>query len=250
MEPQPKSESAQLLEDISVAANNGNMSDFMFHSFKRRADSLRQIDAVAASMALGALACVKYDLEDMHYWHKNAILLAPHHIPVYGNYAVSLEHVFMFKEAYDIAMQGYDIAKDDLHLLNIAIDFAAKGGYFHEANALLDDWHKLSPEVTQHSESLIEGALDLLKEYDIEQDEIVDAIKIASDLFLEKKVLSKSFDMSVAEEEETPYISYKFGIDANPEEVFELEYLLADRLAEPYPPSKGSLFITPTITIG
>ena len=117
MGSRPELKTKQLLDAIVGALDEDVISDFQRAKILRDAKALMDLDAGAAHMVFGALACVDFDFESMHYHHKLSIQLKPQDYQTRCNYSVSLERAGFIQESIDILGEAVMLAPEDVGIL-------------------------------------------------------------------------------------------------------------------------------------
>ena len=116
----------QLVEEIVETLNQmldcGEPDEFSLRRCKQYAEKLKNEDLGAAFMVLGMIACVEYNIAEMHRCHRNSFHYAGRTVTTLTQYAVSLMNVSLFKEAYDHAFEAYKLNPDAFEPINRLVD--------------------------------------------------------------------------------------------------------------------------------
>lgn len=92
------------------------------------------------------IACLKYDVDAMHKYHKTALRLDPHNVVAQANYGSSLAHVGLITEAMEMYHLASESAPGDLNILDAWLSVLLNAGRYRDACALLDARNRLSPD--------------------------------------------------------------------------------------------------------
>ena len=114
--PTPKSE--EILTSLAAMANEIDPNGFELKRLEREARKLLNVDAVSGYTALGAIASLRGDVEDVHAHHKRALNLSGESAEALHNYAASLTKLGEFTEALEVARRAYARAPADPAVLD------------------------------------------------------------------------------------------------------------------------------------
>ncbi len=156
-------------EEIADTLNNMIKSNLCVNEFQLKSITLEVVkikknNHVMGYAFLGMISCIKQEIEEMHYNHKNAIKLERSYETI-ALYAVSLLNSNLNKEAYDKALEAYKLCGEDiyniLHILDILIQCCFYLNYEEELNNYLQEWKNIKKE--DHTLPFLEDNSDNLK---------------------------------------------------------------------------------------
>ena len=116
--PSPAPTSEKILASLAAMANEIDPNGFELKRLEREARKLLNVDAVSGYTALGAVASLRGDVEDVHAHHKRALNLSGESAEALHNYAASLTKLGEFTEALEVARRAYARAPADPAVLD------------------------------------------------------------------------------------------------------------------------------------
>ena len=126
--PVPESSLNHILDELMDAyLEFGEVSEEMLRQAETMGLKSRKSQPVAAYTVLGAVACFRNDVEQMHRHHKNAMRLSPGDFLTIYNYCVSLSVLELYSDALARVEEAIDI-HPDLSAIDLAIEAAIKVG--------------------------------------------------------------------------------------------------------------------------
>lgn len=220
----------ELIKRLNVlAAGNGGEDSFRLKKIEQEAKQLLKTDAKGAYMVLGALACLRRDLQGVKMYYENAVKLAPSDEWVENNRAIALFKLCQFDDAKASARRAYDLSQhSDLIALKTLIDASLLTGKIREAHALLGEWKKKSPEVHYPFGSDIILAECALQERAISDEEAGEFLQVAYDIVNRKGYSTDIVKFLMVDGD----LFYRVLINGEVDDIVDLNFDLADTLAE------------------
>ena len=188
MTPITKTIIDDLIAEFNELTPEGRNNQIRIQQYKREAEILRDKDPARGFSALGIVATLQKNYNDMNSYHQAAIKYEPMNSFYKKNYAVSLTKLGYLPEAYKVAKEAYEINKSSPELLFFLLSASINNGRFCETLALCDNWQKLKPDEEYPYKTHIEKFVKIMEKSGINDEELVDVFNIASSGLRKKNV--------------------------------------------------------------
>ncbi|MCM0753922.1 hypothetical protein M7784_01500 [Desulfovibrio aminophilus] len=156
----PQAKPIQIIDAIRERLERGPFSEMDFARFTREAEKMKKSDPATAYDALGALACIRGDIDGVHANHKRSIKAAENPSTAWYNYAVSLAFMTKYIESIEAAIRALNSDGTNVAALGLIIQTSHTIGDIESMNSWLEKWHKLTEERHPVEDLLLEDADD------------------------------------------------------------------------------------------
>jgi len=221
---------------------------FLLTQFKNEAQKYIQSDNVDAYLALGTLAGLEGNIEALQTNYQQAITkYSEKHAYILMLYAKSITRYGFFSQAADLMHQAYHLSPI-LNYLDDAIQFYGLAGHFHQVTSLLKTWNNLSSNQTHRFSQLAEEVVTLMDERNVSDADLEGLINIALLLLRQQKfsIVASQINISLSEDENSRWFHYGIPLRESVEKTVELDFELADNLAEEKLPVNLTGYFVPT----
>lgn len=162
--------------------------DITIARLKREAEKLRNADAQGSYMALGALAALKWNVEQLRHNHEASLRGAgASRSNALFNYSASLQQVALMDEAAEKLIEAHGLEREDPYLLETAIRTNLHAGRMGDVKELLDRLHKLDQEQFE-TLKFINQIFDLMDREDLANDGVHNICQCIFGLLHERQV--------------------------------------------------------------
>lgn len=229
MLPQPETNTVMLFDQIVALPLEKRHDRFVLNGFEKKAEELMGENPAYAHSVLGAVSALGKKTADMKRHHENSIKLNSSDPVLYANYSASLWRLGFFEESVEYAKRAYEPAPDDLHALSGLIDAFLMSCRYRQAKKLLGTWNRLSPNKPADLNDLILGAVNVMDEYGLDDDDTARIPEIASRLIRDRNIYIHRITGNLSVEE-PKWIVNEYILDVHPDEIIELEKAFWDEL--------------------
>lgn len=228
--PLPEAKAIDLLKRVNAIASVESVKDNLaLRRLEQEAKELIKIDAIHAYAALGAISCIKRDINGVKEYYAKAIKLAPSSLPILVNYSISLFKLGLFNESRKYAARAYEVSQySDLNSLQILVEASVLTADLGESLKWLAEWDKKSPNQSYPMQADIKMANTILRQNHVTDIDAGRFINLAYTI-LDKKgldvseVIFRTFDDEVL---------YQVKVYADLDQVADLNFELADTLVD------------------
>lgn len=233
MAPVPELKSASLLDRISAFGKQTTAPDeFTLIAMKREAKALLRADAYSAYMALGALAAISWNDEDLDKYHRNAIDISGDEL-AHKNYAISLQLVLRWEDAFQHALIASQLEPENLTNLERAIEYAALAGNLSAAMELVHDMKaRTGKPFKEHDVESIRHTLALTQ---VPESEYTQGLSIVFETLRKHRVRLNETLLDIDDDPADPTVFLRFNIQAGYRRAQELDNEACARLCEELP---------------
>ena len=228
-----KLESANILDELT-AISHGPKNQLILKRLEKRAIKIMDVDQVGAYEVLGAISAFRFDVNKSKKYHKKVLELKKDYVNALSNYSVSLEHLYLFREAYEIASTAFEKRREDLELLNRTIQYAIRAGLFDQAMDYLRIWNRQNPSEINQNGYFLNSISSLIIDKNINQKSLQNALSIFYKILRDKKIYYHENLFTVYDDEiifeNILFESSKNIVNLN--EKFAEEFLMADNITD------------------
>ena len=219
--PSPAPKSEKILASLAAMANEINPNGFELKRLEREARKLLNVDAVSGYTALGAVASLRGDVEDVHAHHKRALNLSGESAEALHNYAASLTKLGEFTEALEVARRAYARAPADPAVLDGVVSASIFTGHFREAYELVSRWNGSNPERPYSLNSPVKAILSAVRREIFTEVRLQEVLAIAHETLRSSKVRTSRAEVHADEHEPDSFLFECFVV-ALPEKAEDL----------------------------
>ncbi len=204
---------------------------------KKQISDLMRVDSKNAYELYGMLGAVSRDYNSMVDNHEKALKLAQYDQNANSNYAVFLSYFGCFGKAYEIAKRVNARDPGNIKVLYDVIDYAIKSGKFKEASDHFVKLQKLTDETFKDFEYQINSVRSYIEDQDLAENDIINMLNIVEtivtdDIKVESNYLFRGLEVNIQEDDDSSWVSFKYYISASINKVVDLNFKIADALAE------------------
>lgn len=227
--PELATKSAQLFDELKKLHYQSKIDEITLKRLEREAKKLLAVDALNGYQILGALCGFAGRIAEMRENYDKALQLAltpAERATALHNYATSLGDTGYFSEAAELAFQAQNLEPSS-YQLSYFVSKCCVAGLFHRAvqyiEATLDK--KLF-------ESVI-SVTQFMNTHGVQDEELQKMIEIAVSVLRERHFFDfRNVSTGFSSDEESTWFQYVISVDCSVEEMVEMDYELATRLAE------------------
>ena len=223
--PSPAPKSEEVLASLAAMANEIDPNGFELKRLEREARKLLDVDAVSGYTALGAIASLRGDVEDVHSHHKRALNLSGESAEALHNYAASLTKLGEFTEALEVARRAYARAPADPAVLDGVVSASIFTGHFREACDLVSKWNGANAERPYPPDSPVEAILSAVGRRIFTEERLQEVLAIAHETLRSSKVRTTRAEVHADEHEPDSFL-YECFVVASPEKAEDLNETL------------------------
>ena len=219
--PSPAPTSEKILASLAAMANEIDPNGFELKRLEREARKLLNVDAVSGYTALGAVASLRGDVEDVHAHHKRALNLSGESAETLHNYAASLTKLGEFTEALEVARRAYARNPADPTVLDGVVSASIFTGHFRESYELVSRWNGSNPERPYSLNSPVEAILSAVRREIFTEVRLQEVLAIAHETLRSSKVRTSRAEVHADEHEPDSFLFECFVV-ALPEKAEDL----------------------------
>ena len=237
--PQKQSVANELINEINRLGRERSPNEMGVARVQKSAERLLESLPSQGHSILGMVAALRMDPVEARRHHEMAVNLAganrKHEI---SQFAVSLSKLGLNQEAMQKSAQAVELEPENLTYLRQLVTHALFAGRFRVAGRWLDVWRERCPtEPHEHADLLVDQLLPIAVERDITDEDLSSEAKELVQIALDSKARPMSWDIRVAEDDETKWISYRLQVAASAPVVEKLGDAYVARLAEKRQPA-------------
>ena len=229
--PSPAPTSEKILASLAAMANEIDPNGFELRRLEREARKLLNVDAVSGYTALGAVASVRGDVEDVHAHHKRALNLSGESAEALHNYAASLTKLGEFTEALEVARRAYARNPAAPTTLDRAIAAAIFTGNFREACDLGRKWNDSDPKYRHAPEWVVDAICSATERGIFTEERLQEVLGIAHKVLRSSKVRTLRVEVQDDVHEPDSFL-YEFFVLAAPDKAEDLNEELDARILD------------------
>lgn len=234
--PELATKTDQLFEEINRLHFAHAIDEFTLIRLEKEAQKLLNVDAFHAYQLFGTLAGFKNDVVNLHKDYNKALKLvvtSQDSAKALSNYAASLFNMGYFSEAAELSVKSYEYNPPSEVIVLVSSRFAY-AGLIHKAADLIRK-HNL---IEFHFVFQVEQFMD---EHSVTDEQLQKLIEIAISVLHEHQFFDfrNSISVEFAEDEDSKWLRYAIKVDRSVEEIVEMDYELAHKLA--YEVAKSNL---------
>jgi tetratricopeptide (TPR) repeat protein len=233
---------------INQLVINHHPDPLLLTQFKNEAQKYVQSDNVDAYLALGTVAGLEGNIEALQANYQQAITdYSAKHAYILMLYAKCLTRYGFFPQVADLMYQAYRLSPI-LNYLDDAIYFYGLAGHFHQVTSLLKTWDKVSPVRAHRFSQLAGEVLKFMDERNVSDADLEGLITIALLLLRQHKlsIAASMINISLLEDEDSQWFHYGIPLRESVEKMVELDFELADNIAEENLPVNLTGYFVPT----
>lgn len=255
MYSQVATQTPAFFEQINQLIVSKNPDPVILTRFKNEAQINKrdQSDNINGYLALGTLARLEGDIDALHANYQHAIAASTaQHVHIITLYAKCLTPFGLFSQAAELKRQAFDLSQGALNYLEEAIHFYGLAGRFHQVGELLKTWDKMSPDKAHQFSQLAGKVIDFMDEKNVSDADLEGLINIALSLLRqhELSIAAPQINISLLEDEDGKWLHYGIPLyDLSVEEMVDLDFELADRIAEEKLSANLTGYFVPTFEI-
>jgi len=237
-----------IFKKINQLVISHNPEPFLLTQFKNEAQKYIQSDNVDAYLALGTLAGLEGNIDALQANYQQAITeYSAKHAYILMLYAKCLTPYGFFSQVADFHHQAYRLSPI-LNYLDDAIYFYGLAGHFHQVALLLRTWDKVSPHKAHRFSQLAEDIVKFMDERNVSDADLEELITIALLLLRQHKlsIAASQINISLLEDEDSLWFHYGIPLHESVEKMVELDFELADNIADKKLPVKITGYFVPT----
>ena len=243
-----KTKASKLIEKLNALLHQKERNEFTLRKFRKEAENLRSSDAFSAYLLLGMLASLDNDVDKLRKNHLAALNLRPDDPDANFNYSMSLINLCFYSEARVLAEKAYQGSRGNLKYLSFLIEICLKSGRIREARKWLHKFEELKPEVEIENKRIIQEAFGLLSEAHVSDDEVDEVLEMSSSVLRHNKIAPNIINIGTLSDEYSYWLQYLFEVEETPENIADLNFDVAMRLAESIIPAKVTNAVIATFT--
>ena len=234
--PQAVLKSAELLNQLADLVESPDVIDeFTLRRLTREAETLIAIDPVNAYIALGRIAELKLDVEEVHSNFERAMRMSKQDSLVWEDYAKSLSLLGYYLEAANLVKAQLNKNISNLELLDVAIEICVTAGLFTVAHNLVEIFNKKSQEYT--STNTLNNIIAFMQKLQITEDMLAPLFKVHFDILRKhdvilRKTINSPQIVNIECDKHLQEFRYEIYIPKSVEEVCEMADELAEAVAE------------------
>lgn len=225
----------ELFKKLKEFAEAEQHDEFTLKRLKHEAESLLKVDTASAYMAFGILANVGHDSDSVHTNFQKALSLSPYNANIIANYSASLGFLGFFSEAADLILKAYNLAPDDLAILENAVVYNRLAGRFHQASELISAWEKMNSGKS-HQHGII-NTIGFLDERHVKDADLEKLVHVTVTILHEHKIYIRPQHVNdfLSEDEDGRYFEYWVALKEPVDRVIELNSELSERMIDECP---------------
>lgn len=229
--PELATKSAQLGDELKKLHYQSKIDEITLKRLEREAKKLLAVDALNGYQILGVLCGFAGRIAEMRENYDKALQLAltpAERATALHNYATSLGDTGYFLESVERALQSRSLEPTDFRLPNFA-SMCCTSGLFHLASQYIKYINRLDQKVSQHIVTVVQ----FMDKYGVQDEELQKMIEIAVSVLHERHFFDfRNVSTGFSSDEESTWFQYVISVDCSVEEMVEMDYELATRLAE------------------
>ena len=225
----PVAKASRLVDRLRSIALVDEPDDLVLRRVEREAQGLMAADPVGAHTALGVLASLRGDAEDVRHHNDIALQQSGRSADTLNNYSVCLLQIGEAVEAFEFAREAFRRAPDNSVVLRQSILAAIESARFREACDLCGRWATLFPDRTVPYESPARALAGAVERGAFREESAREALRIAQEVRSAAGV--RRVGTAVVEDcTEPDSFLYKIHVLASPAAAADLNEPFADRI--------------------
>lgn len=246
VQPVPQTTAGDLLRQLSLLTASRPLQTFSLARLERDAESLRTLAPVEYFVLKGAISSARgLPRETREFYERALALCGTESGLILANYAVSMLTVGQVFEARALALRAFESSPGDLEVLGSALNTAVQIGAFALTRTLVTAARSYGKVVQRDAVRLqIAEALDARG---VSEDEVISVVSVANAVARERGFLRARTAMSLSPESRDPTVAYTLLLEAEADELFEIELEIFDRLAKLAVPVEECGILTVTV---
>lgn len=229
---------ADLFEQLGelLASGHGSRSqqETLTHLKNKANRLLKSEEVIDAYIALGILASLEGQIEQLHANYKQALHRSPYLLSTMASYASSLAYVGYFSEAADLMLQAYHTSENKSTYLDDTICFCGIAGRFHQIGKLLLNVNDTVSRSNQTHRlcQLAEEVIAFMDEKEVGDEELEKLIKLTMSVLHQHHiyVASNHIQMSLFADASYKWFHYGVLVPESVETVLDLDVELASKI--------------------
>lgn len=232
MPAQPKSNAAELANRLNRLVSSGEQDSLEVKRIAREAEGLIPKDAAKAYQLLGMIASLEGNEGRMRDNFERAHRLNPTDSEIILNYATALALLALDTEARYWTGKAHELAPTNISILDRLIHETVRCGGFTEAVNLLNQRAQLNPDQPHPEEHALRKCAQFVTTSGIGDEAPGRYLQLASRLVHQSSRLVPNVEIRLAADEEAQWLSGRLHIQADLDDVMQLNEALADAVAE------------------
>jgi tetratricopeptide (TPR) repeat protein len=235
-------------KEINQLVLNPHPEPSLLTQFKNEAQKYVQSDNVDAYLAIGTLAGLEGNIDALQANYQQAITeYSAKHAYILMLYAKCLTPYGFWEQVADFHHQAYRLSPLK-NYLDDAIYFYGLAGHFHQVASKLKTWDKVSPQVAHRFSQLAGDVVKFMDERNVSDADLERLINVALLLIRQHKlsIAASMINISLLEDEDSQWFHYGIPLHESVEKMVELDFELADRIAEEKLPVNLTGYFVPT----
>ena len=188
----------ELRKRIDQFLNTKKIDSMALEQFKSQVKSLLELEVPNVYLALGTIASLENDIDNVHYYYQQAIELFSRKADILASYADSLARIGRFSAATDLMLEAYYLLPGGIDYLDDAIHLCGVTGRFHLVSELL----RIKTQVTYSFQTLVSKIVQLMDETQVTDEELENLIKITLMVLHRHDIIINSQQISFSMEED------------------------------------------------
>lgn len=218
------------LEDLLISRDTPD--EMTLRRLERDAENLMKVDAADAYIVLAGIAAVRWDLDRVLSYSRNAIKLDPRSLPTLVNAALNMHNANFMNEAAEQVVSALGYVHADGETWSRAVNYLVYAGQFHRAAEILRDGMNRGLAFPDDTEEAIEYA-DLVDRHQIDPEQLKFEFSVVASVLQanHKRVRAFAFSEYVDPEGGACLVA-TIGVDGTVADEIRLDAEIAPRFAE------------------
>lgn len=228
MQLHPQELADQIFSQLSeLSAHRDRVNEFTLKRIQHDAERIKSHDPVAAYTALGCIAFLRHDTEEMLYNHQKALKFNDYDFHSNINFAVSLSNAGYFGLAYEYGKKAFNIAgPEHVEAAKEFLNHCKSAGKFQEAAELMQLLGKMKIEIPK--DNVVVDGLKFVNSRNIDPELISDYFCLSTEIMKKNDIYPKNIRHWHYEDEEEEYFIKEIFIEASSEDVAQMNTELSE----------------------
>lgn len=231
MAPTPKTKAEDLTERANAFLAREEQDQFTLAKLKREAVDLIKSDPFDAHIVLGMFSAAEKEIDQVRKHYGTALKIFPNDFS--GNHSFSSALIFLgyLSESLEFAEKACQQRPEDGEVLADFLDGLMFSGRLQEAESTIEKLLKLKQELPENTVTQVRDGAKFLRENGVADDDIGQLVDLTVSVLRERLVLFEKSRFEVMEDEESEFLGFLFEVHRPVEEIVELNYEAAKKLA-------------------
>lgn len=219
---------SELRKRIALFLNTKQIDSMTLEQFKNQVKSLLELEVPNVYLALGTIASLENDIDNVHYYYQQAIERFSRKAKILANYADSLARLGHFSTATNLMLEAYYLLPGGIDYLDDAIHLCGITGRFH----LLSELLRIKTQVTYSFQILVNKIVQLMDETQVTDEELEQLINITLKVLHRYDITVNPGKIRFSMEEDSQYKWFRYTIYTDKVPIKQIVPLISDIFCE------------------